>query len=91
MTTPKCAAMPRPLPAGICAELVLAAWCTLGWAFLPESDLRDIEIAAGQTAVTMAATADEVRELDIVAKAGVLEGAPAPKGPTATPGPGGRD
>lgn len=36
---------------------------------LPESDLRDIEIAAGQTAVTMAATADEVVAMERTAAA----------------------
>ena len=52
--------------AGICAELVLAAWCTLGWAFLPESDLRNALFFLATTAwvLTLAVNASPFMRFD---------------------------
>ena len=52
--------------AGICAELVLAAWCTLAWAFLPESDLRNALFFLATTAwvLTLAVNASPFMRFD---------------------------
>lgn len=52
--------------AGICAELVLAAWCTLAWAFLPDGDLRNALFFLATTAwvLTLAVNASPFMRFD---------------------------